>query len=1144
MFCTNCGSKLVDGAKFCSECGARVVRPEEPVFRTNPDIQFEEPKVETPIIEAPVYDETPERPVREKVSFDWSNVVDEPHRKDVSDIKSPWATTGGIDEKAIYAEMTPPAEKSRTMSFIDILKAEKEEKEKAAADKAIEYTEVLHIDPDLTAFDEAPKLHYAPLYEDVDEPVTTPFDIPEEEKAEDVFEDEPQFEEPVLEEIPFEEPQYEEPQRMAEIAEEPELEVSRETIAQFDEYVKSFEKEAGIISEPEVEEIKVEEPQFKEPAEEPVVEAPRFELPDFLKKVTEFASRKEPAVEAPVVEEPVIDEPLIEEPELEEIVIEETEFEEPELEEEVIEETEFEEPHFEEPFEPEITPDIDALFASLTSARQKAAEEPAFEEPAFEEPVVEEPVVEEPEFEEMAIEEPEIEEPVVEIFEEPKYDEGEYEDSDEAMEDLYLDFEPAAPSGRTMRFDASAYNDFDDEDDEEETEEAVAEVFEEPAPAEEVIEEVFEEPAPAEEPSDEDEKAEEGIDEEELFKEMEETTPEMPGMTIAPPADRQEEIEALRKRLAELTGIDLYEVADLNAAMSLDELEGSEESAATENEGDNGDELFEEPSDELFEVKVTPDVDELFAGLTPASMMFEPEEETAEEPVSEKTEADDFEFEPEITPDIDELFAGLTPASAPAEPEYVEEAAPAEEPVEDVVEVIEPIIEEPVEEAVEEAEPIIEEPVEEAVEEAEPIIEEPALEYIEEAEPVVEEAAGEVFGVEEPVIEEVAEDAVEDLYLQDFEPFERAPREFREEPEEEFTEEPEEVAVEAIEEIAEEPVKAEEIVEEAEEEPAPVVELIEEAEPVAEEVAPVVEVIEEAVEGTVPVEETAEEVIEEPAPAEEIVEEVVEEPVPVVEVIEETVEEPAPVEELFEESAPVVEEAPMAKETDALSLEELEKDLFGDTLAEEVEAEETKKIDKFYTLYRKNEEFQRLLDEEYERLKHGGGLTEEEKAAVDAVPRMADVEAAKAAAPAAAAFGAVVADPVPVENKKAYRQVEDETIYMSKEELDAKLKAEAAAIAAAKAPVEVPDDKAAKKKEEKKAKKKKVEVEYEDVESGSKFLTILAVIIALILIILLAVILILQIAPDSGIAAWIDSLIENITSKFGMIELFKGQYLL
>ena len=190
MFCTNCGSKLVDGAKFCSECGARVVRPEEPVFRTNPDIQFEEPQVETPAVEAPVYDETPERPVREKVSFDWSNVVDEPQKRDLSDIKSPWGTTSGIDEKAIYAEMTPSTEKSRTMSFIDILKAEKEEKEKAAADKAIEYTEVLHIDPDLTAFDEPPQLHYAPLYEDVDEPVKTPFDLPDEEEAEPDFEDE------------------------------------------------------------------------------------------------------------------------------------------------------------------------------------------------------------------------------------------------------------------------------------------------------------------------------------------------------------------------------------------------------------------------------------------------------------------------------------------------------------------------------------------------------------------------------------------------------------------------------------------------------------------------------------------------------------------------------------------------------------------------------------------------------------------------------------------------------------------------------------------------------------------------------------------------------------------------------------------
>ena len=141
-----------------------------------------------------------------------------------------------------------------------------------------------------------------------------------------------------------------------------------------------------------------------------------------------------------------------------------------------------------------------------------------------------------------------------------------------------------------------------------------------------------------------------------------------------------------------------------------------------------------------------------------------------------------------------------------------------------------------------------------------------------------------------------------------------------------------------------------------------------------------------------------------------------------------------------------------------------------------------------------------------------------------------------------AAVAGAVADAIPVENKKAYRQVEDETIYMSKEELDAKLKAEAAAIAAAKTPEEVPADKASKKKEEKKA--KNVDVKYEDVESGSRFLTVLAVIIALILIVLLAVILVLQIAPDSGIAAWIDSFIESITSSVGLVEPFKGQFLL
>ena len=295
----------------------------------------------------------------------------------------------------------------------------------------------------------------------------------------------------------------------------------------------------------------------------------------------------------------------------------------------------------------------------------------------------------------------------------------------------------------------------------------------------------------------------------------------------------------------------------------------------------------------------------------------------------------------------------------------------------------------------------------------------------------------------------------------------------------------------------------------------------------------------------------AEPVTEPPAPEfdVEIPEEIINEEVPdlyveieepVVPVVEEKVEEIAEpvVEEVAEEPA-VEEPAVEEKETDALSLEELERDLFGDALDEEVEAEETKKIDKFYTLYRKNEEFQRLLDEEYEKLKHGGGLTEEEKQAVDAIPKMADVEAATKAAVEAPAPAAPEVKEVPVEKEKAYRQVEDETIYMPKELLDEQLKVDFTN-AAAKAPAEVPAEPAkADKKEE-----KKVEVEYEDVEHGSKFLTVLAVIIALILIALLAVILILQIAPDSGAAAWIDSLIESITSSFSMIPPGGGQFLL
>jgi hypothetical protein len=49
------------------------------------------------------------------------------------------------------------------------------------------------------------------------------------------------------------------------------------------------------------------------------------------------------------------------------------------------------------------------------------------------------------------------------------------------------------------------------------------------------------------------------------------------------------------------------------------------------------------------------------------------------------------------------------------------------------------------------------------------------------------------------------------------------------------------------------------------------------------------------------------------------------------------------------------------------SLEELERELFGTPSTPE--PKDIRKIDKFYEQYRQNEEFQRILDEEYSKLK-------------------------------------------------------------------------------------------------------------------------------------------------------------------------------
>ena len=357
MFCSNCGNRLEDGAKFCSACGSRVQDAAGQEFRFGGDTGFKEPKLDTGIVRGP--EEKP-APARGSVSFDWSAVVDEPRKREIPDVKSPWATTGGIDEKELYAEMTPSTDRSRTMSFIDLLKAEKEEKEKKAEERAFVYTDVLEVDADMSSFNDAPTLNYAPLYDDVDAPVKTPFDNYDnnvERKAD---------------------------RRTSGDVKKPAVETSRETIAQFEEYVKSFEAGAGIVHD---------EPRFEKPEPaRPVSDEPRFELPDFLKRAA--APSKEgpvfgsPADAAVSLEElssnadidfrkDIIDEPTFEVPKIEETE-EEPVFEEPKYEEPAFEEPVFDEDGFEEGFSEyldldttreEKPVDEEALFAEMEKTR-------------------------------------------------------------------------------------------------------------------------------------------------------------------------------------------------------------------------------------------------------------------------------------------------------------------------------------------------------------------------------------------------------------------------------------------------------------------------------------------------------------------------------------------------------------------------------------------------------------------------------------------------------------------------------------------------------------------------------------------------------------------------------------------------------
>lgn len=285
-------------------------------------------------------------------------------------------------------------------------------------------------------------------------------------------------------------------------------------------------------------------------------------------------------------------------------------------------------------------------------------------------------------------------------------------------------------------------------------------------------------------------------------------------------------------------------------------------------------------------------------------------------------------------------------------------------------------------------------------------------------------------------------------------------------------------------------------------------------------------------------------------PAAPVVEAVAEAPVEIASIDEVIPSAEAEIESLLAQADAEPEVAPVEVETDAMSIEDLEKELFGDDGDLDGEAEATRKIDKFYTLYKKNEEFQKLLDEEYSKLQ-GVESSEDldaffeigaEEKPVDPIeeftaqqqpigqmsmPAAAEVEARSfietpAPTPAVSAnAGVISAAEIPATPAApVFDDDDDDEPVLSKKELKAQKKA--AKKAAKAAAIEDEDDE----------------------DEGGNALTIIAVIIALLLVVLLAAILVMNFAPDTGIGMKLNAFIENLSSYFSASDAMNDDFLL
>ena len=216
-------------------------------------------------------------------------------------------------------------------------------------------------------------------------------------------------------------------------------------------------------------------------------------------------------------------------------------------------------------------------------------------------------------------------------------------------------------------------------------------------------------------------------------------------------------------------------------------------------------------------------------------------------------------------------------------------------------------------------------------------------------------------------------------------------------------------------------------------------------------------------------------------------------------------------------TAVVEESSDVLKQEEVMTIDDLQKDLFG-TDVEDAGMEATRKIDKFYTLYRKNEEFQQLLDEEYKKLQDGSAdytlmedvLAEYQDEEEDETPVEAHHETVEAVVKAESAKLEAAKKEAGSELSNSANVTEPITAATTLVSSPAQAAINTASNAGAIAPSVIDDDD-------------------EESRKGG-VLTVIAVIVAILLVMLLVVILILNFAPDSSIAQRISVIIGKFTN--------------